>query len=115
LLGRKLITRMVVNWLLVIRGRTAGHIVVLSFIATVATTSFLYLFEEFPDKTTGTAGDYDNNNESDNTKRTASSTVVIVVIVLSWRDQGLLIRSGYSCNISTKGSSNFIWTGFIWI
>ena len=50
----------------------------------------LYLFEEFPDKTTGTAGDYDNNNESDNTKRTASSTVVIVVIVLSWRDQGLL-------------------------
>ena len=50
----------------------------------------LYLFEEFPDKTTGTAGDYDNNNESDNTKGTASSTVVIVVIVLSWRDQGLL-------------------------
>ena len=51
----------------------------------------LYLFEEFPDKSTGTAADYDNNNKSDNTKRTTSSTVVIVVIVvLSWRHEGLL-------------------------
>ena len=52
----------------------------------------LYLFEEFPDKSTGTAADYDNNNKSDNTKRTTSSTVVIVVIVLSWRHKGLLNR-----------------------
>ena len=48
----------------------------------------LNLFEEFPDKCTGTAADYNNNNESHNTKRTTSSTVVIVV--LSWWDQGLL-------------------------
>ena len=48
----------------------------------------LYLFEEFPDKSTGTTADYYNNNESNNTKRTSSSTVVIVV--LSWRHKGLL-------------------------
>ena len=66
----------------------------------------LYLFEEFPDQSTGTAGDYNYNNQSDNTKRTAPSTIVIVV--LSWWDQGLLIEKNvdlrlfqvmYICNI----------------